>query len=281
MAQQLIQQSDRLAKLIGAMALKKMAQEALVKAVNSFMCRGVEESEIKVPLEEEAAQSKSELEEGEAEMASATSEFGLRVPSASDAGFAAWAESAANVIEAAASIGGIIGGLLPLLNSLAEFFGWGSNSNKYKKKRHDADEKAKNADEKAKIAINEIENKLILESPLIGDVLDNVLDISWTPVPSTVPDAEYAIDCVIQSPVDPPSHFSHVTSNTSWRVENDSFYTASKVTVSIGVSCTVTNKNHQKDTCHFHRDATPPHACLLKHGYSTSNKECDPNSRPL
>ena len=44
MAQQLIQQSDRLAKLIGAMALKKMAQEALVKAVNSFMCRGVEES---------------------------------------------------------------------------------------------------------------------------------------------------------------------------------------------------------------------------------------------
>ena len=252
MAQQLIQQSDRLAKLIGAMALKKMAQEALVKVVNSFMCRGVEESEIKVPLEEEAAQSKSELEEGEAEMASATSEFdSLRVPSASDAGFAAWAESAANVIEAAASIGGIIGGLLSLLNSLAEFFGGGSNSNKYKKKRHDADEKAKNADEKAKNARNEIENKLILESPLIGDVLDNVLDISWTPVPSTVPDAEYA---VIQSPVDPPSHFSHVTSNTSWRVENDSFYTASKVTVSIGVSCTVTNKNHQKVTF----TGTPP-----------------------
>ena len=135
MAQQLIQQSDRLAKLIGAMALKKMAQEALVKAVNSFMCRGVEESEIKVPLEEEAAQSKSELEEGEAEMASATSEFdSLRVPSASDAGFAAWAESAANVIEAAASIGGITGGLLSLLNSLAEFFGGGSNSNKYTKR---------------------------------------------------------------------------------------------------------------------------------------------------
>ena len=57
-------------------------------------------------------------------MASATSEFdSLRVPSASDAGFAAWAESAANVIEAAASIGGIIGRLLSLLNSLAEFFG--------------------------------------------------------------------------------------------------------------------------------------------------------------
>ena len=165
---------------------------------------------------------------------------------------------------------------MSLLNSLAEFFGGGSDSNKYKKKRHNADEKAKNAR-------NEIENKLILESPLIGDVLDNVLDISWTPVPSTVSDAEYAIDCVIQSPVDPPSHFSHVTSNTSWRVENDSFYTASKVTVSIGVSCTVTNKNHQKVTF----TGTPP---LLTRGFSNTatlpptknvTLTVDPSSRAL
>ena len=42
MVQQLVDQPDRLAKLIGAMALKEMAKQALVEAIDSFVCRGVE-----------------------------------------------------------------------------------------------------------------------------------------------------------------------------------------------------------------------------------------------
>ena len=45
MAQQLIEQPGRLTKLIGAMVLKEMARKALLKAVDSFVCRGVKKSE--------------------------------------------------------------------------------------------------------------------------------------------------------------------------------------------------------------------------------------------
>ena len=88
MAQQLIEQPGRLTKLIGAMVLKEMARKALLKAVDSFVCRGVEKSEIKAPLDEEATQSESALEESESSMDSAVEEFTeAEVSSVSSAGF--------------------------------------------------------------------------------------------------------------------------------------------------------------------------------------------------
>ena len=58
----------------------------------------------------------------------------------------------------------------------------------------------------------------------------------------------YNVTVDVESPVDPPGHFTCTTANTTWKMNNDLFYTASKVTVSIVVSCTVTGKKFNKST---------------------------------
>ena len=144
-------------------------------------------------MDEEATQSESALEESESGMNSAVEEFTeAEVSSVSSAGFEAWVADAAAISGAAASIGGIIGGLLNIFHAIAKLFGGNSESKKYK--------------QKAEWARNKIENVLKLEGPINGEISDNnILNISSAKFPIV----EYIIDVKVESPVDPTSHFTH------------------------------------------------------------------------
>lgn len=237
MAEQLVQQPDHLAKLLAAIALKKLAKQALIEAVDSLLCRGVDKSEIKALMEEETTVSESELEKGEAEMDNALDKFSDHaVDSVLDTGFAAWAALAADVVGAASVIGTIVGGLLSLFYAIAKIFGGSQDSDKYKKQRDKVNKESEHAKE-------EIEKVLKLSPPMQITLSEDVLNVSWHPLPTQVPNVKYTLNADIKSVIDPPSHFTHTTKDSSWQMKNDSLYTASKVTVSIAVSCTLTGKN--------------------------------------
>ena len=86
---------------------------------------------------------------------------------------------------------------------------------------------------------------LKLEGPINGEISDNnMLNISWTPLPAKFPIVEYIINVKVESPVDPTSHFTHHRIEPNLQKTNDSFYTASKVTVSVNVMITAVSKNN-------------------------------------
>ena len=95
--------------------------------------------------------------------------------------------------------------------------------------------------QKAEWASNKIENVLKLEGPINGEISDNnMLNISSAKFPIV----EYIIDVKVESPVDPTSHVTHHRIEPNLQNTKDSFYTASKVTVSVYVMITAVSKNN-------------------------------------
>lgn len=186
MVEQLLSQPGQLTKLLAAIALKKLAKQALISAVDSLVCRGVEQSEIKAPLDTELSQSETTLDSAETELSDADATFNAdAVSSVTDAGFAAWAESATNVAGVAAGIAATVGGIASIFGALNKFFSGDHSASPYEQKKQQADQKAAMAKQRIQA--------ILKVSPFTIQVSNGLLSVSWTPLPTTIPNVQYAL----------------------------------------------------------------------------------------
>lgn len=178
MAKQLVQQPEHLVKLLAAIALKKLGKKALIAVVNSLICREVDKDDIEKQLTDEFSECVTAVEDAGGEMATLLAEFAtydVYVVGSSE--FLAMAACAVDLGADALGIGIIVGGIIALSAALV-FIGYKLKKDieKYKKKEKEAKEKSKAAQQK-------VEKLLKISPPIHVTVCNEVLSVSWQPLP--------------------------------------------------------------------------------------------------